>query len=94
MPKAPELFSELSVTWVPWDAVAGAEMEATDAETAARAFTFPNPQVVLGDGGTGVAVLLSRSRICAEVRSGLDSHARDAIPATCGADMLVPARMA
>jgi hypothetical protein len=63
LPKAPELFSEGSVTRVLGAAVAGAVMEATDAETAARAFALPYPHVVLGAGGTGVAVLLNRSRI-------------------------------
>src|SRR4030067_91384 len=94
LPKAPELFSEVSVTGVPGVAVAGAVMEATDAETAARACAVPSPRVGSGDGGTGVAVLLTRSRIWADVRSGLDCQTSDAIPATCGADMLVPPRTA
>src|SRR4030065_994894 len=93
LPKAPELFQKLSVTGVPGDAVAGEVMEATDAETAARAFALPCPHVVLGDGGTGVAVLLNRSRIWADVRDMLDCHANDAIPATCGAGMRGPSRM-
>src|SRR4030067_654068 len=91
LPKAPELFSEVSITGVPGVAVAGAVMEATDAETAARAFGLPYPHVVLGDGGTGVAVLLNRSRIWADVRSGLGCPTSDAVPAAWGAELPVPA---
>src|SRR4030065_2024859 len=90
LPKAPERFSEVSIPGVPGVAGAGAVMEATDAETAARAFGLPYPHVVLGDGGTGVAVLLNRSRIWADVRSGLDCQTSDAIPAPCAAGMLGP----
>ena len=90
--KALELFSEVRVTLSPDTAVAGAVIDATDAETARRAFAFPNPQLALGVGGTGVAVLRNRSRIWADVRSGLDCQTSDAIPVTCGVDMLVPSR--
>src|SRR4030067_3131415 len=60
LPKAPELFSEVSITGVPGVAVAGAVMEATDAETAARAFGLPYPPVGMGGGGAGGAGLLKR----------------------------------
>lgn len=92
VPKGPELFSEVRST-EPGMAILGAVMDATDAVTAVSAFTFPYPQVVLGTGEPSVggsAVLLNRSRICAPVRSGFDSHTSAAIPATCGEDMLVP----
>jgi hypothetical protein len=96
-PKAPELFSDARDTCEPGTAAAGAVIEATEFLTAASAFTFPYPHVVLGGGVepsvAGFAVRLIRSRICAPVRAGLDCHASAAIPVTCGVAMLVPAMM-